>query len=250
MKCKQAKPLKGKLPHDHELAEVIAEAYHVFACEKPSDPGVCDCCMDQRIREHFFEPEIAEMPLHYLQDWYFAAIGDEFNQHTWRYLLPRILEVLASGETLAGVGIEVSLNRFPTGVEGNWRDEEWQVLDRFQRLFLRRAVLSYPECLDDVLCMLGIADWPLAGLFEQVLNCPSGDLAERFWKDWCQFPAPGVWVGSFWERSQEPEVYAFYRSYELYQKIADLASKDQTPPELAEKALAVAAVIEGEASWT
>ncbi|AHD03130.1 hypothetical protein METH_13525 [Leisingera methylohalidivorans DSM 14336] len=206
--------------------------------------------MDRRIREQFFESEIAEMFLHYLQDWYFGAIGVEFNQHTWRYLLPRILEVLASGETLAGVGIEVSLNRFPTGVEENWLEKEWSVLDRFQRMYLRWAALSGEDDFDNVLCTFGIAGWPLASLFDQVLKLPPQVLAERFWNDWCQFPTPGVWVSSFWEHSQEQDVYAFYRSSVLYRMMADLAFKDQTPPELAERALAVAAVIEGEESWT
>lgn len=245
MKREESKPLEAKPPPDHEFAALIAEAYQVFACEKPTDTGVCDCCMDRKIQKHFFDPDIEAMPLHYLQDWYFGDTGTEFTQHTWRYLLPRVLEVLASGETLSGIGVEVSLKRFPTGVRENWQRNEWSVLDRFQRMYLHLAAMDKEDDFDGILCMFGAAGWPLASLFDQVLKLPPPILAERLWNDWCRFKPPGVWVDAFWSKNQEAEVYSFYRSRELLQRMSDLAFDPQTPPELADKALAVAAVVEG-----
>ena len=250
MKREESKPLEAKLPPDHEFAALIAEAYQVFACEKPTDTGVCkQCCMDPEIEAVFFAPTIENLPLRHLEEWYFALPDEEFDQHIWRYLLPRILEVLVAGGGLAGFGIALSLNRFPTGVHENWSKEEWDVLNRFQKGFLRRALVAKQRPFDDVLCMFGLAGWPQEGLFEQVLNFSPHALAERLWKDWCRIPKPRVSVSVFWEEEARREAKAFYRSKELFQKMSDLACDNQTPPELAERALAVANVIETETKW-
>lgn len=249
LQAKNGKPVKAKLPADHEFAELIAEAYRVFAAPKPAETGVCKgCCMDPSIEADFLVPDIADLPLHYLQDWYFAAVSDAFGQPIWRYLLPRVLEVLASGEELAYVGLEVSLNRFPTGDAARWKSEEWGVIDRFRHMYLDRAVRHGEDCLDDVLCMFGIAGWPLADLFAQVLDVPADALAEKLWRDWC-IGRPSIWITAFWDNGGNSDAFAFYTSPELYWRMADLAFDEQTPPELAEKALAVAGVIEHAVAW-
>lgn len=247
MTRKTIKPLRGKLPPDHPFADIIAEAYRVFAVPTPSDTGVCKgCCMEPEIEADFFAPPIDEMPLHYLSDWYFAACNPPLAQNIWRYLLPRVLEVLASGEELASVGLEVSLNRFATGDASLWRAEEWSVLDEFQRVYLRRALNTRGDYLDDVLCMFGIAGWPLQDLFDQLLDMPTDRLIERLWHDWCQGHA-SIWLTAFWEGGGNEAAYAFYTSPALYQRISTLALDPGTEAVLAEKALAVAALIEREA---
>ncbi|MCB4456379.1 hypothetical protein [Leisingera sp. McT4-56] len=246
---KNGKPVKAKLPEDHEFAELIAEAYRVFTAPKPAETGVCKgCCMEPAIEADFLVPDIEGLPLHYLHDWYFAAVSDAFDQNIWRYLLPRVLEVLTSGEELAYVGLEVSLSRFPTGDAARWKAEEWAVLDRFQRMYLDRVVRQGEDCLDDVLCMFGIAGWQLEDLFEQVLDVPADTLAEMLWRDWC-IGRGSIWITAFWDNGGNSEVFAFYTSPELYKRMADLALDGQTPPEIAEKALAVAGVIEQAVAW-
>ncbi|UWQ78410.1 hypothetical protein K3725_13975 [Leisingera sp. S132] len=246
---KNGKPVKATLPADHEFAELIAEAYRVFAAPKPAETGVCKgCCMDPSIEADFLVPDIADLPLHFLQDWYFAAVSDAFGQNIWRYLLPRVLEVLASGEELAYVGLEVSLNRFPTGDAARWKAAEWAVLDKFQRMYLDWAVRQGEDCLDDVLCMFGIAGWRLEDLFAQVLDIPAETLAERLWRDWC-IGRPSIWITAFWDNGGNSAAFAFYTSPVLYWRMADLALDDRTRPEIAEKALAVAGVIEQAVAW-
>ncbi|WP_141117937.1 hypothetical protein [Leisingera sp. JC1] len=204
--------------------------------------------MDPAIEADFFGPEIADLPLHYLRDWFFAALEGPLDQAIWRYLLPRVLEALAGNKELAYVGLEVSLNRFPTGDAARWREQEWQVLSTFQRMFLQRAVREGGDSLDDVLCMFGLAGWPLEDLFAQVLEMPADLLAAKLWRDWC-IGRPSIWITAFWDNGGNSDAFAFYTSPELYQRISDLALDEQTPPELAEKALAVAGVIEQAVAW-
>lgn len=254
MARKVQKPLKAKITPDHPFFEIIEDAYRVFRFAKPLTTGVCEhCCMDADIEADFYGPAIEELPLHYLQDWFFAAYDPNgLPKGIWGYLLPRILEVLAVEEEVAMVGTEVSLKRFDTGNAANWSAEQWGVLDRFQRAYLDREVLRDEDqhlYLDDTLCMFGIAGWPLDGLFAQVASHSDEVLARRFWKDWCR-GRPSIWIDAFWEGGGNTVAFNFYTSRDLYDRMVGLVLADDTPPELASKASAVAEVIEANADWS
>ncbi|MDU8943849.1 hypothetical protein [Ovoidimarina sediminis] len=245
MARKTQKPLKAKITEDHPFHEVITEAYRIFDYPKPGATGVCtDCCMEPEIERDFFTPEIAELPLHYLNDWFFAACEPELPKSIWAYLLPRVLEVLAvGGDAPATVGIEVSLNRYQTGRRENWSKAEWAVLDRFQRLYLRRTVAGTEPFLDDILCMFGIAGWPLDDLFAQVLEAPDEILIPRLWDDWC-IGRPQIWLTEFWEGGGNSAAYDFYTSDAIYDRAVAFGLDESAPAALARKARDVASVIE------
>ena len=250
---KQQKKLKAKIPTDHPFFDIIAEAYRVFARYKPRSIEVCEgCCMDADIEADFFNPQIDDLPLHYIQDWYFAAYDPKgVAKSTWGYLLPRILEILALGEDVSNVALEISLNRFETGNRDNWTSDEWQVLDKFQRHFLKREIESRTKnYLDDTICMFRLAGWPLDGLLEQVTSNSDVILAQRLWSDWCNGVVPGresVWITAFWDNPDETKVFDFYTSKALYTRMESLGFADDTEPEISTKALAVAGVIEASA---
>lgn len=246
---KQQKPVSAKIQLDHPFFGIIGDAYRVFAYPKPSSIEVCvGCCMEADIEADFFNPPIDELPLRYIQDWFFAAYDPNgVAKATWAYLLPRILEILALDEDVANVGLEVSLNRFATGDSGNWTSEEWQILDRFQRCYLNREIAREGEPLDDTICMFALAGWPLDSLFEQVADQPDDVLIPRLWNDWCRGRVPGrdsIWITAFWGSPEKTQVYEFYTSEVLYNRAAALALADETSPDLAQKALEVAQVIE------
>jgi len=250
---KQQKPLKAKIPTDHPFFDIISEAYRVFARYKPKSLEVCEgCCMDADIEADFFNPQIDELPLHYLQDWYFAAYDPKgVAKSTWGYLLPRILEILALGEDVSNVALEISLNRFETGNRDNWTSEEWQILDEFQRHFLLREIESTTvNYLDDTICMFRLAGWPLEDLLDQVVSNSDVILAQRFWNDWCNGVVPGresIWITAFWDSPDKTTVFDFYTSTALYTRMVNLGFADDTEPEISTKALAVASVIEANA---
>ena len=252
MARKTQKPLLAKIRPDHAMFGIIEDAYRVFAGPKPVALEVCEgCCMEAEIEADFFRPDIEDLPLHYLRDWFFAACDPKgVSKGLWRYLLPRILEVLAVGEEPASVGMEVSLYRYRTGVADNWSDAEWDVLDRFQRAYLARAILGEDasDFLDDTLCMFGIAGWPAPDLTAQVAEFPDDVLARRFWADWCR-GRPSVWINAFWDGGGNSEVFAFYTSRALYDRMVGLMIDPATPEELVAKAANVASVIEANADW-
>lgn len=255
MTWKSSVPLAAKVSPGDPFFAIIEQAYRVFAYPKPKRIGVCEgCCMDAAIEATFFDPPIGELPLTYIQDWYFAACDLEgVPKETWAYLLPRILEILAADEDVGNVGIEVSLNRFDTGNVENWSRKEWEILDGFRRTYLERAIEQNKNFLDDVICMFSLAGWPLRELLEQVAATSDEKLARCLWHDWCSWPAPGredIWITAFWESPGDSTVFDFYTSRKLYDRMEALALADGPDSELAAKASAVAGVIEANASWS
>jgi len=239
---------------DYPFAEIIEEAYRVFAYGKPGSIEVCrGCCMDARIEADFFNPPIRELPLSYLRDWYSAAYDPKgIAKETWAYLLPRILEFMARGDSVSNVGIEVSLNRFATGNRENWSTDEWSILDRFQRLYLSWKVDRHTDFLDDAVCMFSLAGWNVADLFDQVAAIPDAKLAQRLWLDWCSWPAPGregIRMTAFWQPPDNAVAFRFYTSRSLYERMEALVLAEDTNTGLAAKASAVASVIESNAPW-
>jgi len=255
MKSDPSVPLQTTLSASHPLFDLVEEAYRVFDYPKPSSTGVCEgCCMDREIEADSFNPSIRRLPLHYIRDWYSGAYDPNgVPKETWAYLLPRLLEVLASGENVSDMGLEVSLNRFGTGNPENWSTTEWRILDNFQKIFLREMIEQKRECLDDTICMFRLAGWPLESLLDQVGSAPEPALALRLWNDWCGGAVAGnyiIGITAFWEKPDNTAVFDFYTSRNLYDRMEALALNDETEQEVAAKASAVASVIEVYAEWS
>jgi len=246
-------PPETKLVPGDPLFDLIDEAYRVFAYCKPTSTEVCSCCMDADIQANFFVPPVRDLPLRYVRDWYFGACEPTgVAKATWGYLLPRLLEILASGEDVSDTGLEVSLNRFDTGNPDNWSMPEWSILDRFQRRYLRRHAEQEKEFLDDAICMFRLAGWPLADLLDQVASFPDDILARRLWHDWIPRGPRGyasVWITAFWEQGDGTTAFDFYTSRAMYDRMEALALADDVDAALAAKASAVAQLIETSADW-
>lgn len=209
--------------------------------------------MEADIEADFFKPDIRQLPLSYVRDWYFAACDrGGVPQETWKYLLPRILEILAAGEDVSNTGLEVSFCRFETGNPKNWSAKEWAVLDRFQRTYLHQHIIEGGQyLLDDVICMFRRGGWPLADLLHQVASVSDKELALRLWHDWCSWCAPGndrIWITAFWDEPDKSTIFEFYSSREIYRRMEALALSD-ADADLAAKASAVVSVIEASAAW-
>lgn len=239
-KLKKQPSISAKIKEGSPYYDVISRAYKVFK-QEPVGLGVCDCCMYPEIQKDFLNHGQKNIPFHYMRDWFFAASDIPLNKAIWRFVLPRTLEILASGEEPASVGIEVSLNRFDTGDKNQWNDVEWRVLDEFQKLFLFHALEPSDDFLDDIICMFACAGWPTEDLFSQVLEYPVEKLVKRLWNDWCNFRNPDIWVTAFWDDSSIP--MRFYTSEQLVEKISTYAFDGTTPEELSNKAMAVLDII-------
>lgn len=225
---------KIKLSGDSPFTPIIEQAYEVFKGFRPSDTETCECCMDNNIRKDFFNHPPQDIPLNYVQDWFFGAVDPPISKGLWRFLLPRILEILACREDPAMVALEVSLSRFPTGDQSQWSDQEWSVLDRFQRMYLDECETVCPGTMvDDVLCMFALAGWPIDALFEQVFEWPEEKLLRKLEEDWLSWNRHGgsVWVTAFWDDEQKAR--QLWSSPKLEKRLLDIAMSDQTQPERA-----------------
>jgi hypothetical protein len=202
----------------HPFFDIVQDAYRVFAFPKPPHLDVCDCCMPSQVENELLATPIRALPYRYIRDWYLAECQQhQVNRATWGYLLPRILEILVSGHPVSEISLEISLRRFETGNPDNWNVAQWDVLDRFQRLFLQQMIEGNMKnsyylknyCLDDVLCMFRLGGWSLESLLKQVIDTPDELLAKRFWSDWCEgYPAQSTMVGvtKFWDDHDKSEL--------------------------------------------
>lgn len=244
--------LKAKLAADHPHFWLIQNAYSVFDRYKPLEVEVCtDCCMDPEVAAKFFRPDIQDLPLTYLRDWFDAACAVEgISKNLWAYLLPRIFEVLLANEEPAMIGLEVALSRFDTGNPGQWTEQQWMVIDEFQQVYLASGIGSQEawagNALDDVLCMFRRGGWPLKTLLEEVQSKPDSMLAARLWQDWCSgYEGPGsIRMTYFWENAERPIVFGFYTSDALRSRMENLALSDQTDSVIAKMASDLVQTIE------
>lgn len=251
MTGKRIPPIEASIASDHPLFEVIEGAYQAFSVAKPASTEVCvHCCMDAAIERDFYTPPIRDLPLAYVHDWFFAAADPSgISKQTWAYLLPRILEIIAAGESASTGGLEPSLCRFETGNPSNWSEEEWRVLDLFQRRYLQLQIEDGTHALDDVLCMFRLGGWQLEDLLDQVRSMPTGTLARKLWRDWCKDHKPGsgkIWITASWEGTDNSTAFDFYTSSELHRRLIDVASGSESDPQLIAVTSAVTAVIEAD----
>ena len=206
--------------------------------------------MYPEVEADFLNPDIRQLPLSYIQDWFFAAADQPVNKAIWRYLLPRVLEILAIGdEDPATVGLEVTLSRFPTGDEGMWTHEQHMLLWRFAETYLDHQKTNTRDYLDDVLCMFGLANFDLGRLLGQLDQWSDEELAWKLHNDWAHPGGGSIWITAFWEAPLNGNVFAWYTSENLYDRMVTLGMSEGLPRELAGKALDVADIIEVNADW-
>ena len=190
-KHKQQDLIEAKIPRENPLYEVVQDGYRLFK-QGRTEHAICDCCMSAKARKEFFSLSQSELPLKHLNQWFDAAADAPMPKAAWRFVMPRIMEVLASGEDSSRIGPEVALNRFDTGNPEHWTTEEWNTLDRFQRLLLNNINLRNDDCLDDIVCIFANADWNVDDLFAQVLALPTELLVNTLWSDWCEYHHPSI----------------------------------------------------------
>ena len=202
--------------------------------------------MEPEIEADFFNHAARDLPLAYVRDWFFAAADPEVPKAIWRFLLPRVLEILAWGEDdPSSVGIEVSLSRFPTGDRDQWTGAQWSVLERFAAMFLDAQKENRANYLDDVLCMFAQAKFDLGPLLDRVKAWSDAELAAKLHHDWvCAHGFGVIWITAFWESPLNSEAYAWYTSHRLYERFVEFGLNDETPSDIADKALAVADIIQ------
>lgn len=209
---------------EHPLFSLVERGYAVFKYQSPNNLGVCTtCCMCPLEVQDMLQAQVHEIPLLSIDRWYMAALSGTLTREVWGYLMPRILEILATGKEVCSLGNEIVLARFSTGNATLWRPEEWSVLADFQQQHLRWSVGVRPHEMDTNLCMYNLGGWPLAGLWEQVLKWPDGLLVEALWESWWRLGYIERSVTSFWPNEKKEQITALYSGPELRERVESIA---------------------------
>ena len=144
-----------------ELSAVVEEAYTVFSRYRIEGRTitVCPCpsCVSEENRVALIRTPLREISSALLSEYTNSA-------HDWddgpvaremRYLLPRYLELIASG-TIPGLDLDICLSRLSkAGWRTKWPDREIDLLDRF-----------FDALADDRARVIELAHWPVGWRLE------------------------------------------------------------------------------------
>lgn len=222
------------------LNALVEEAYALFKRPRPTDLGVCDCCMSSKVMKRFLAWPVREIPLSDMREWYDgAADPDGMPAATLRWLAPRILELFATGEEVARVATEVVLKRFAyAGFPDSWTEAEVDLVERYCTAFLR-AYLADPifraKCEDDLdtyLCALtasGIDAGPLIAVLDGAdtadIVAATGSMHQLLWT-------------AFWDHSpQRKQIQQWYLSDAFLERLLNFADGDAGTETLRQDAL-------------
>ncbi|MGP1357428.1 hypothetical protein [Roseicyclus sp.] len=128
-----------------------------------------------------------------------AAVVSRTDRAVFRFLLPRVIEILASGAAASQDGtLARAFALFaPLGPDG-WSARDWALLERFAGLLVDRAVHDpdWPHDVIATLHLLSAGGWPLGALLRQALSDPDLPAAlARLWGRTGRTDAlfPGTW---------------------------------------------------------
>lgn len=185
------------------LAAAVERAYAVFARPAPADLSICTqiCCASPEDEQRILATPQRALTLDHFRDWYTAAFY--YDPAPVKWLLPRILELLAEGEDPAPGGMALQrLGR--CGYPEGWSAEERAVVETCVRLFAARALPVTDDPFDPLgvrwiewLCHAAGAQIPLGPLIAEAEAAPPHVLARalsllRFEKD-LTFLHEGSW---------------------------------------------------------
>lgn len=177
--------MKTKVKLTTELAQAIENCYDVFSGYTLEDEilDVCtECCMDADL-----EREMHTLPLREITTKHFYEYNDSaksFVQPTAeiKYLLPRMLELIAYGEEVHH-SLPLYLNRVGNCPKDTFTPQEWQSIEGYADAFFRMILSRFPWEKD--------TNHILEHVFDYLLMLHIGGLSiQRFLDIWCKCSTP------------------------------------------------------------
>ncbi|MEM9344685.1 MAG: hypothetical protein AAGA87_16720 [Pseudomonadota bacterium] len=225
-------PDRPELPYDHRLAPLVAEAYQVMAAPHPFCHGLYRACsLSPRVEAGFFEVEQREVSAEFLREWYRGTHSDELTPEVMSWLLPRILELLALGQTDLFPYLEDAFQRLDlTDFPASWSPRAVDVFQRFARAQFRRMVLEDASELDALIAMFANSGLGAAPFLEVLWGLPVDALARVMFEAFCRDEAVGLVQTPLWTRqSDRTRTWAWYLSPDMAERMAEAATRgDET----------------------
>ena len=239
----------GREPLD--IQTLVREAYRRFDCV-PGDVGVCTaCCMPPDVARQMQSMPVSEIPLDWLRTWYGSAVAFEIGyrkNHPMRWLLPRVMDLLASGHDVDDYQCDMALNRLRySGFPAEWDDADAKLVRDFCVALCRHRLEcaewdSLGPTLDDYLCMAARAPVDLRPVLRELETCDTANLAHALHPD---RHGPTVLWTTFWEDDKHDEldlsearetVRAWYSNDAMTGRFLDFASGTAGDAELRRRA--------------
>ncbi|MCU4652609.1 hypothetical protein N8I71_07180 [Roseibacterium sp. SDUM158016] len=178
----------------HRLVE---EAYRRFDRPAPRHAPGCSCalCADRAQARLLSGRAARDWTSEDVTAWLARAAGEErgrsgiqvvsrTDRAVFRFLLPRILEMLAAGHLPQGEDLGRAMAQFAPGRADSWPEAEWAFLQRFAGQMLDRAIIDedWPLGLFETMQLLSDGGWPLQRLLRQAMADPELPAAlSRLW---------------------------------------------------------------------
>lgn len=143
------------------LRAAVADAYRVFkryrAPKHPLDACVA-CCLSEKTEKEMRTLPLYKLTAHHFYEYNTAARSPEQPADEVKYLLPRMLELLADGQDIHH-SLEISLVRIGSCQAGSFTDIETGVLNRFALAYFHQVLIDpsphgTQRLLDDTLSVL------------------------------------------------------------------------------------------------
>ncbi|MEM6974248.1 MAG: hypothetical protein AAF577_15740 [Pseudomonadota bacterium] len=232
--------LAGRPWDQSPFAPIIERAYAAIDAPRPQSLGVCDCCPSAVLMAEMRTMDRRQITAEHFIDWFFGAYDHPLPTPLWRYLLPRLMALLAMGEEI--VDIELALSRYPTGHRKGWSADAWDAIDDWQREMIACVHQRRHHGLDTMLCMFATAGWPLESLTAQVLAWPDEALVSTLFDEWLRFGHYPLIASAFWE--DKAAIMAFYTGDAIHRRIEAVALSERVEPDLARRAWELMAFLE------
>lgn len=156
------------------MQKIIERAYQTFQLYPlPQQFNICvPCCVSEDDARALRHTPLRELSAKVLQEWNFSAHLSQPNRDEVRYLVPRLLELLAQGECLS-ITEELNLKRVGEAHPESWKPEEFAILCDFSRQFIC-DLLSNEELneLSVWLVMFHFSGLSLAPLLDTAMATP------------------------------------------------------------------------------
>lgn len=195
-----------KLQSLEMLRAVVADAYRVFGRYKapvfPLD-ACTPCCMSEELEQEMRQLPLARLGRAHFYEYNTSAKGLVQPVEEVRYLLPRLLDLMAQGVEVHH-SIELSLDRLGRCAPGSFSAAEKIVLDRFARAYFQALLHGVrlsgawgSEALS-VLLMFHIGGLATAPLLDLWLECDDPESTAQFVEEaYCWFWEKGDYSNAF-----------------------------------------------------
>ncbi len=192
--------VESKLP---PLRAAVEDAYRAFKTARPEKWSGDDL---QLGREYWARLET--VPLHELNrsdTYHFLSETGKFPRHEVRYMLPRILDLLAEGQDPHSAGIECSLDCLAsTGFPQDWTDADIAVVETFFARLLDATIDGVLESdgIGTLFCMVANAHGDLPALLDRADQADPKTLARAVASDLDIIGGIGLdgeLINAFWE---------------------------------------------------